>query len=96
MEKKYFFVRLNPTRSDFMQTMTTEERDIMVQHAAYWRQFMAQGKVIVFGPVLDAKGAFGAGVVAVEDEEELKRFTQGDPASRITVVEYFPMLAVIP
>ncbi len=96
MEKKYFFVRLNPIRPDFPQTMTPEERVTMQAHASYWRGWQAQGKVVVFGPVLDPKGPFGMGVVGVENEAELRELVSGDPAGALTHVEYFAMTAVLP
>jgi len=96
MEKKYFFVRLNPSRPDFAQTMTPEEFAVMNTHANYWRDWQSRGYVVVFGPVMDPTGAFGMGVVGVEDEEELKGMVAGDPANGLTRIEYFPMKAVLP
>jgi hypothetical protein len=46
MNKKYFALKLNPSRPDFAQTMTDEEKSIMQQHAAYWKNYMDQGKVV--------------------------------------------------
>jgi len=96
MNKKYFALRLNPSRADFIQTMTEEEKLIMQQHGAYWRQYMEQGKVIVFGPVLDPNAVYGLGIMAVDDEQEVKDFIAGDPANKINSYEYFSMLAVVP
>lgn len=95
MNKKYFAVRLNPSRPDFAQTMTGEESALMLQHAEYWKEFMSKGKVIVFGPVLDPKAIYGFGVLAVDDEQEVKDFIAGDPANKINSYEYHPMLAVV-
>jgi uncharacterized protein len=96
MDKKYFALRLNPSRPDFTQTMTDEERSIMQQHVVYWRERMSQGKVIVFGPVLDPNAVYGIGIVVVDDEQEVKDFIAGDPANKINSYEYYPMLAVVP
>lgn len=96
MDKKYFFVKLNPRRPDFVQTMTAEEKSIMQEHAIYWRGHMNQGKVVVFGPVFDPKGVFGMGVVGVETEEELLEFMGGDPAGKINTFEHYEMRAVLP
>lgn len=95
MDKKFFAVRLNPSRPDFAQTMTDEEKSIMQEHAAYWRKFMSHGKVIVFGPVLDPNAVYGLGVLSVGDEQEVKDFIAGDPANKINSYEYYPMLAVV-
>ncbi|MGH2645291.1 MAG: YciI family protein, partial [Chitinophagaceae bacterium] len=65
-------------------------------HSAYWRALMEKGKVVIFGPVLDPKGAYGLGIIAAENEEEVKAFIAGDPAVGINLVyEYNQMLAVV-
>jgi uncharacterized protein YciI len=96
MDKKYFFVKLIPRRPDFAQTMSDAERAIMKEHAAYWASFMEQGKILVYGPVFDPKGTYGAGVMAVENEEEVLAFTANDPAAQINDFEYYPMRAIMP
>ena len=96
MEKKYFFLRLNAVRPDFIQTMTDAEKAIMQQHAIYWRGFMGEGKILVFGPVFDPNGAFGIGVACVDSEEEVRAFIAGDPALALSTIDHFPMQAVFP
>lgn len=96
MDKTYYFIRLNPRRADFVQTMTDEERGIMQRHAAYWRGHMAKGKVVVFGPVFDPRGAFGMGVVQVDNLKELEDWIADDPAVVVNDYEYHPMRAVLP
>lgn len=96
MNKKYFALKLNPCRPDFAQTLTDEEKSIMQQHSMYWRRHMHEGRVIVFGPVLDPNAVYGLGVLAVDDEQEVKDFIAGDPAAKINSYEYYPMLAVVP
>lgn len=96
MNKKYFALKLNPCRPDFAQTLTDEEKSIMQQHSMYWRRHMNEGRVVVFGPVLDPSAVYGLGVLAVDDEQEVKDFIAGDPAGKINSYEYYPMLAVVP
>ena len=96
MNKKYFVLHLLPSRPDFAQTMTSEERSIMEQHVIYWKEKMSQGKVIAFGPVLDPTSVYGLGIVAVDDEEEVTAFIDNDPAATINKYEFFPMLAIVP
>jgi hypothetical protein len=96
MEKQYYAVYLNPSRLDFAMTMTDHERAIMVQHVAYWTELLKMGKVYAFGPVIDPKGIYGLGVVAVDSEQELKDMIANDPAEKINKFEYFPMKAVVP
>jgi uncharacterized protein YciI len=95
MNKKHFALKLVPSRPTFAQDMTPEERSIMQQHSAYWREFMDKGMVIVFGPVMDPRGAYGLGVIEVDNEEQVHAFIKNDPASKINTYEYHPMLAVI-
>ncbi len=76
--------------------MTEQERTIMQQHVVYWRQHMEKGNVIVFGPVLDPVAVYGLGVIAVENEEQVKELIGQDPASSINTYEYHPMMAVVP
>jgi uncharacterized protein YciI len=92
----YFFLKLVPTRPTFAQDMSDEERTVMQQHGAYWAGLMKQGKVHVFGPVFDPKGAFGMGVVMADSEEEVRDLTEKDPASKINHYEYYPMRAIVP
>ena len=96
MEKKYFVLHLLPSRLDFAQTMTEEERATMMKHVAYWTEIMNQGKVLAFGPVLDPEAVYGLGIIAVENEQEVKDFIAGDPAGKINTYEYFPMKAIVP
>ena len=94
MDKKYFVLKLSPSRSDFAQTMTDEERSIMQQHVVYWKDFLAKGMVIVFGPVFHPEGTYGLGIVCVEEEKQVQELIKNDPASAINQYEYYPMMAV--
>ena len=96
MEKKYFVLYLLPSRPDFAQTMTDEERAIMMKHVSYWTELMNQGKVVAFGPVLDPNEVYGLGIVSVQDEQEVNDLIANDPAAKINRYEYFPMKAVVP
>lgn len=96
MEKKHFFLKLIPVRPDFATTMTEDERNIMQQHVVYWKNFMNRGMVVVFGPVMDPRGPYGMGIITAENDDEVKKFTEGDPASKINMYEFYPMRAVLP
>jgi uncharacterized protein len=96
MEKKYFALYLLPSRPDFAQTMSAEERGIMMKHVAYWTELMNKGKVVVFGPVSQPDKVYGLGIVVVDSEEEVKEFIANDPATEINRYEYFPMKAIVP
>ena len=93
--KKHFVLYLIPPRPSFAQDMTPEERAIMQQHVVYWRDLMAKGKVIVFGPVLDPAAVYGLGIIKVDNEDEVKAFIEGDPAGTINTYEYHQMMAMV-
>lgn len=96
MEKQFYAVYLKPSRPDFAMTMSDQERAVMMQHVGYWTEKMKQGKIYAFGPVMDPREIYGLGVVAVDDEQELKDMIANDPAGTINRYEYFPMKAVVP
>jgi uncharacterized protein YciI len=74
-----FVFRLKAPRTTFALDMTEEEREVMGRHAAHWRPLIESGEMVVFGPVLDASGSWGLGVVEAEDEDELRAFAARDP-----------------
>ena len=96
MDKNYFVLYLLPSRPDFAQTMTEEERGIMMKHVGYWTEIMNQGKVLAFGPVMDPKEVYGLGIIVADSEEDVKEFIANDPAAAINRYEYFPIRAVVP
>jgi uncharacterized protein YciI len=74
-----FVFRLIAPRPTFALDMTDDERAIMGRHAAHWRPLIDSGQMVVFGPVLDATGSWGLGVVEADDEEDLRAFAALDP-----------------
>jgi uncharacterized protein YciI len=74
-----FVFRLKTPRPNFALDMSDEERQIMARHAVHWQPFIDSGQMVVFGPVLDATGSWGLGVVEAEDEDELRAFAADDP-----------------
>ena len=93
--KKYFVLKLNPSRPDFAQTMTQDEKEIMLQHINYWKKYMQEGIMLILGPVLDPKGVYGLGIIAVDTEDQVNELLINDPASKINNYEYYPMLASV-
>jgi uncharacterized protein len=90
-----FVFRLIAPRPTFALDMTEEEREVMARHAVHWQPFIDSGQMVIFGPVLDATGSWGLGVVEAEDEDELRAFAAGDPAvtSGTTRIEVGKMAA---
>ncbi|MDQ6813412.1 MAG: YciI family protein [Bacteroidota bacterium] len=94
--KRYFALKLKPRRPGFAQTMTDDEREIMQQHIAYWKEYIQPGIMLVFGPVLDPTGIYGLGIIAVDHEDQVAPLIENDPASKINNYGYHAMLAVVP
>lgn len=90
--KKHFFLKLNPPRPTFSLDKTETEREIMLQHVAYWAPYVANGTMLVMGPVLGEKGGFGVGVIEVEDEAQLHKLIAGDPVNSLCTYEIHPMI----
>jgi uncharacterized protein YciI len=66
----YLVFRLIPARPTFVEDMTPDEAAIVAEHAEHWRPQLEAGKLVVFGPVLDASGAWGLGVLEADSEED--------------------------
>jgi uncharacterized protein len=95
--KKYFVLKLIPPRTTFADDMTEKERDIMKQHATYWKDKADRGIAIVYGPVLDPKGVYGLGIIEVDDEDQARAYAADDPTvkSGINKIEIHPMRAIL-
>src|SRR5215831_16447120 len=95
---RYFFSKLNPPRPSFAQDMTDEERRLMQEHAAYWKNLAEKGVALVFGPVGDPKGVYGICVTQVENEEQITSITAIDPVIQSGLnfmFETYPMLDLV-
>ena len=87
----FIFVRTNNPRPTFHLDMTPDERAVMERHVEYWTDKATRGIAIVFGPVMDPKGVYGMGVYKVEDEAEMRRLLDADPAKGLLQYEVTPM-----
>ncbi len=63
----------------------------MDKHVGYWSEKAAQGRAIVFGPVMDPQGVYGIMVYQAEDETEMRELLDHDPANRILRYDVLPM-----
>ena len=87
----FFFIKTNNPRPQFHLDMTPEEGETMRKHVAYWSRQAELGVAIVFGPVVDAAGVYGIGVYQVEDEAQMGRLTDEDPANGLLKYQVLPM-----
>ncbi len=76
---RYYVFKLIAPRPTFMADMTPAERGLMQSHVVYWRELMAKGLVIVFGPVADPAGPYGLGVVRLDDATDPASVWREDP-----------------
>ena len=89
-----FFFRLTPPRADFAQTMTPVEQQAMEAHQKYWQQMLADGRVVVYGPVADPEGVWGLGVLRAADRAEVLTIGENDPSvtAGVNTFEVFEIL----
>jgi uncharacterized protein YciI len=93
-----FVFKLIPPRADFMTDMSAAERETMSEHVEYWRALMADGHVVAFGPVADAAGPYGIGVIVADDLPAAEELCARDPAARSAHgfrTEIAPMLRLV-
>lgn len=55
---------------------------MMDDHSRYFQEQLAAGRLLLFGPVFAASGAFGLAILEVESEAEARRFGENDPSVR--------------
>jgi len=73
--------------------MTEEEKLIMQAHSEFWDKLLLDGKALVTGPVQDSSGTYGFAIVFSESEEAARELLKDDPAQKLSVYHYSPMLA---
>ncbi|MCA9293725.1 MAG: SRPBCC domain-containing protein [Phycisphaerales bacterium] len=70
---------IQPTRNDFIETMTDAERTTIGEHFQYLLKLTQQGQVILAGPCTDMK-APGIVVFQAADETAARHIMESDPA----------------
>ena len=74
----YFLCKMILPRSDFVQTMTDSEKNIMKAHGDYLQSLAEVGSIVCHGPVDDPKGGWGLRSSA-KNQIEVERLTAADP-----------------
>jgi len=74
-----YYCKLHAPRSDFAQTMSPAERQIMLDHSAYLSGFSTKGWLVAFGPVADPQGFFGVAIWQVPDGTGVAALLAEDP-----------------
>jgi uncharacterized protein YciI len=65
--------------SDFAQTMTDSEKNIMKAHGDYLQSLAEVDSVMCHGPVDDPKGGWELSIFSAKDQTEVERLTAADP-----------------
>lgn len=89
-KKQQYLCIKRPPRKDFADSMTDDEAEIMSVHFAYMKQLLADGVLIMAGPV--TTGEFGVSVFEAESDEAAKEIVYNDPAVAIGLMtpEIYP------
>ena len=82
MAKQHYFFKLIPPRPTFPHDITDGEKLLMEEHSRYFDENFAAGRLLLYGPVMAASGAFGLAVLEVDGEAEAQLFGEGDPSVR--------------
>lgn len=69
---------IRPVRPGFMETATEAEDRVMGEHFAHLQRQLAEGRLVLAGPCLDA--AFGIVVFHAPGEAEAAAMMRADPA----------------
>jgi uncharacterized protein YciI len=76
----HFFGIIKPTRDDFITNPTDEDNEIMIKHFQYLKDLLAQGKLVLAGPVLNEKKPMGIMIFECETIEEAEKMLENDPS----------------
>ncbi len=76
--KQQFLCFKRPGRKNFASTLTDEEAEIISIHFEYMQKLLADGVLIVAGPVIT--GEFGLSIIEAESEEAAREYVYNDPA----------------
>jgi hypothetical protein len=76
--------------------MTVEEKKIMEQHAAFWRDLMDKGHCIVYGPVFEEEITYGIGIVRFSEKNIAREILSKDPSIKegVIKIDIYQMLAI--
>jgi uncharacterized protein YciI len=85
---KYYLCKFIPPRTDFLATMSADEKRWMGEHGQYLNDLLAQGVVVAHGPVMDPAGGYGVSLFQIDDAQDIAALTSQDPIVRNGVGHY--------
>ena len=83
-----FMFKLIAPRSTFAMDMNEEEKKLMQQHAIFWNDLLVKGTALVYGPVLDPKGAYGLAIIEADSEADAQAICKSDPTIKASLHTY--------
>lgn len=91
---KYYLCKYIPPRSDFLATMSADEKTWMGQHGVFLDGLLERGTIVAHGPVMDPTGGYGVSLYRIADDQDIAAFTSQDPIVRNGAghYEHHPML----
>lgn len=95
MDEQFYLMRFVAHRKTFALDMTDGERAIMAEHLAYWAGRVREGRVLLFGPVIDERESWGFAVVQSRSKEAAVALTEKDPAKGLGRYEMLPIPRLI-
>ena len=82
-----YLLRIEVVRSGFtFQNMTEDEGRLLMQHAAYLKTLMDDGKLTFAGQVFDPKGLWGVIVVNAPNAASATEILNGDPGMKAKIL----------
>ena len=83
-EQQHFLFMIHPVRGQaFFENMQPYEEEAMSAHFEYLKQALAEGKLLLAGPMLDQ--TFGVGLLQLDSEEAAWEFMRNDPSVKANV-----------
>ncbi|MEN4591187.1 YciI family protein [Pantoea agglomerans] len=97
---KNYLCKWIPPRSNFLATMSDDEKVWMTQHGAFLDDLLEKGIIVAHGPVMDGEDGYGVSLYRIADDQDIAAFTSQDPIVKNGTghYEHYPMphLAVRP
>ncbi len=74
----HFLIMYRPPRATFGDDMTEAEEKVIGRHAQYLRSQCDKGRLVMAGPVEDAR--FGLALLETDTEAQARQIMENDPA----------------
>lgn len=85
---KFYLCKFIPPRTDFLATMSTDEREWMGQHGVYLNKLLDAGLIVAHGPVIDETGGYGVSLFQIPNDQDIAALTAEDPIVKNGVGHY--------